>query len=125
MSELMHWHGTPSEFVEPPKCCTIHFERHLQKTVTDAVHDERRRIILDAISAVTSYANAAASVLPDADATLVKKVTSHAVGALRTVGCICPRIDITTFGGRQTTIPGRDHRCGIHDPRPSTKEHEG
>lgn len=122
MNDLMHWHGRPSELVEPAPCCVEAFDKQLARRVDLAAHDERRRIILDAVKAIMAYSDAATSVLAEPEAELVRTVTAKAIDAINKTGCICPSIETTTIGGPTKYTRGYDHRCGMHDPRPSTKE---
>lgn len=127
MSSLNHWHRTSPEessaIGAPPDCCRSHFEKVLEGTAreaerqhTETLRAERKRLILAAVSTVTDYGNAAASVLDDTQAQLVLKITEHAIRAVRRTACICPQLDVTSFGQVGKTVRGFDPHCGMHDP---------
>lgn len=120
--DLMHWHGRPSELRQPPECCAEAADKALSEQAeaasrkrADAVHAERRRVVLAALGEIERYANALASVLPGDQSVLATKILNHVVEAVRSVGCICPMVDITQLNDpypRQ--VPGGDARCGLH-----------
>jgi hypothetical protein len=115
MSELRHWHGTPSELKEPEACCKAAFDQFHDRTLDEAVHAERVRVINSALDVIENYGVGIASVLTGEAAGVAAKVTAHAIEAIGKSGCICPRIDTTTFGGLPSWALGRDARCGMHD----------
>ena len=122
MADLMHWHGRPSELSQPPACCAAAAAVALRRQAEtaerdreDAVHAERRRVVVGALAEIERYANALASVLPGDHAVLATKILKHVVDAVRSVGCICPMVDVTQLNDpypRQ--VPGGDARCGLH-----------
>lgn len=113
--DLTHWHGTPSALAEPADCCTTAFERVAAADLDAAVHAERRRIILEALSVVETYGANVATVLSGSEVELAVKLTSHAADAIRKTGCICPDVEVHSFGQGSQTIPGFDSRCGMHE----------
>ena len=125
MPDLIHWHhgGTlPDRQAEPPKCCARKFDavlagadRDHSRRLDGAVHAERVRVVTEALAAIETYADAAASVLTAEFASVVETAAAKCAEAIRKVGCICPRIEISTFGGSTRFVPGRDPRCGLHD----------
>jgi hypothetical protein len=127
MSDLLHWHKQgdhPSAYGQPTPCCADHFGTVLERAHDtwasnhrDDLHQERRRVVLQAVSAIRLYADAAMSVREGAEAALIDTVASKAIEAIKRTGCICPFIDVSTWGqGENTTlIRGRDGRCGMHD----------
>jgi hypothetical protein len=124
--DLAHWHKVddkPSAFVDPPPCCRRQAEQRLvenrqraNQERRDAVHAERRRVVKDALAATEQYAGALASVLVGDQAELATKVMSHVREAIRSVGCICPMLDVSTFGDPPGTrmTAGGDPDCGVH-----------
>lgn len=122
MTDYLHHHHlagkTGSEYTLPSSCCTEAVESLWRRRLDDAVHTERRRIILEAAAAVTAYCDAAASLLDLTRQDLVYTVKRHVLNAIKHTGCICPSIDVRTLGqATAQTIPGRDSRCGMHDTR--------
>lgn len=128
-TDLTHWHkigDQPSILVPPIDCCKAAadkalwaLEADLYRQREDAVRDERVRIVTEALEAIRAYSDAAQSVLDDPTARLmVDRATEKCAEAIRKVGCICPLIDVTSFGGERRTMPGYDSRCGMHDHTP-------
>ena len=122
MRDYLHWHRTgdePSVCVEPPPCCMKAVEDVWHRRVDTAVHDERRRIILEAVAAATTYAEAAASVLEGERAQLVTTAMTRMIKAVKRTGCICPLIDVHTLNeAGPRYIRGGDSRCGMHEVSP-------
>lgn len=112
MSDLRHWHGTPSQLVQPPDCCKAAAEKHER----DAVHEEARRIVIGGIGRIDAYETAIMTVVNDeASRELIQTVVRQCREALAAVGCICPRVDITRFGDSAPQwLPGRSELCGVH-----------
>lgn len=113
MTDLMHWHGRPSELRQPPECCAA----AAKKARDEAVHAERRRVVLSALKAIDAYWSAASSVL-DMDSPgpkLATAVVDQCRRAIQAAGCICPMVDVTQLNDpypRQ--VPGGDVNCGLH-----------
>lgn len=135
--DLTHWHKTsdedPSNLAPPLPCCTSKFLNVLSRNDSehhwrqeDAVRDERVRIVTEAINAIRAYSDAAQSVLDNPrDRLMVDRATEKCTEAIRKVGCICPVIDVTSFGGKRHTVPGYDSRCGMHDHPKAAPESSG
>lgn len=116
MSDL-HWHGVPSQLRQPDTCCVDALER----ANAEAVHAERRRVVLSALDSIEAYWSAIASVLPvdDPGPKLAKAVLEQCINAVRQAGCICPMLDVTQLNDRYPRqVPGGDARCGLHGVRP-------
>lgn len=129
MSHLLHWHkigDEPSVCVQPPACCRDKFATVLAAKLAeadrahdDAVHTERRRVILDAVAATTTYGEAVASVLDPERAELINTVIARILEAIKRTGCICPRVEVTTLGDvGPVYMRGGDNRCGMHEVSP-------
>lgn len=125
MSDYLHWHKVgdlPSACVLPPKCCADAIETVWQRRVDDVEHAERRRVILSAVAAATTYGEAAASVLDPERAELVGTVMARVLEAIKRSGCICPFVDVSSFanppGSPNATMRGYDGRCGMHGVGP-------
>lgn len=126
---LIHWHRVgdePSNCQLPPECCIHAFDavadavrEDTAREREDAVHAERRRVVSKSLTEVERYADALASVLAGEQAELATKVITHVVEAIRSVGCICPMLDISTLSEAPGSpkIPGGDPRCGVHGSR--------
>jgi hypothetical protein len=125
-NDLTHWHKVgdqPSILVPPLDCCKAaadkalwKLEADLHRQREDAVHDERVRIVTEALTAIAAYSDAAQSVLDDpVKRLMVDRATEKCAEAIRKVGCICPVVNISSFGGGLRTMPGYDSRCGMHD----------
>jgi hypothetical protein len=123
--ELMHWHKIdeePSDYLPMPSCCAqaaikaVEFKaKEALEAQDDAVHAERRRVVLETLERVERYWVAASSVLPADDATiLASKVVAACVEHIRKAGCICPMLDVSTYNEPGRTMPGFDPRCGVH-----------
>lgn len=85
-------------------------------TRTASVHEERVRIITAVLDAIELYAEQAGSLLTD-DQTrdMLALITVRLTDLVRKTGCICPRINVTTFDGKPSYLAGRHARCGMHD----------
>jgi hypothetical protein len=131
-----HWHKTDeraSELTEPPECCSQAAQRAVEAEVRQARHAgeealtaERRRLVTEALTGIESYATAAVSLLDDqAAAALVRKVAERCADVVRTVACICPRVDVSTLSEGPGTrfVPGWDPRCGAHAHRGVEGDH--
>jgi hypothetical protein len=133
---FLHRHDAPIEAavpardVLPPACCMAAFEverardaADAERRQDDAVHGERRRIVTESITAIRAYADAALSVLPDRAARdLLVTVADRAVIAVQKTGCICPDINVGTFGNPDRTMRGFEPLCGLHDRDDNPKE---
>ena len=122
MSEHIHWHRTgdePSQLLPLPRCCATVLQARVRDERRTAEHeaaDERRRLILNAVQRVEDH-RAAIKVLisVDADRDLADRVAAHCIELIRAAACICPDLDIHSFGEMEPrTIKGRDPRCGAH-----------
>lgn len=118
--DLRHWHrlgDEPSRYTDLPNCCRAQADDEHHRAVDTAVHAERVRVVNQSLDAIDTYRAAAASVLDPVSIELLEKITAACVKAIGKVGCICPRIEVTTFGGPPQFLPGLDHRCGLHNTK--------
>lgn len=125
MNDLIHWHRVgegPSAPSEPPECCTRHLREINDRRQDEAVHAERQRVILNALHVVETFGENVAVALTGREKELAELLTKHAAEAIRKTGCICPRIDTTTLGGKQSWTRGYDSRCGMHETRDVNRE---
>jgi hypothetical protein len=134
-TDLLHWHKTgdgPSSYGQPTPCCADHFGTVLEQAHeawardhSDDLDAERRRVVLQAVSSIRLYADAAMSVREGAEAALIDTVASKAIEAVKRTGCICHRIEISSFGGEPIrTLPDFDSRCGMHGIANQTDQHQ-
>lgn len=125
MTDLRHHHTVgdqPTVFAWPPSCCARTFTKAVDRLNAEhgrrldaAVRDERVRIVTEALAAIAAYGDAVRSVLDDDDWLLVGQAVEKCADAVRKTGCICPLVNVGTFGDPHRTMPGRDPRCGLHD----------
>jgi hypothetical protein len=125
VSDLLHWHGRPSELRQPPECCAEAAKKALSEQRDEAtrdrgqaVHAERRRVVLGALEAIDAYWRAASSVLDSTQpgVKLAAAVVEQCRQAIQRTGCICPMVDVSALneppGSR--LAPGGDVNCGLH-----------
>lgn len=92
-------------------------ELHKARAALDrAIHEERQRVVLDALDRFDQQVHWVRTVLFDPEQIrLVDSVINEARKAITLTGCICPLIDATQFGeAGPRYVTGRDHRCGVH-----------
>ncbi len=124
---MMHWHklgDAPSEYVNPPKCCAVEFERLLDRErdrlsaiAEDDVRAERHRIITDSVRALDAYRESVATVLTDPEQIeLVGRAVGYAVEVIRRAGCICEPVTVHAMGvAKPRRVAGFDPLCGAHE----------
>lgn len=117
MTEYQHWHQPGDVNTETPPCCVSAIEDAWRRRVDDAVHDERKRVILEAVAATEAYGEGARSVLDDDKAAFVGQVLIAVIVAIKRTGCICPMVDVSTFKEPPNSrfMRGGDGRCGMHE----------
>lgn len=123
MSDLQHWHGSPSEFAEPPDCCKGVIDRIADKVATrqrvaveDATYREAKRIITGGVERLNTYEDAILTVLEgEEQQKLIRTVVEQCRRAISAATCICPRVEITTYGDAEPKyLPGVSALCGEH-----------
>ena len=118
MSDLLHWHGVPSVFCEPPDCCRSALEGALSKQwdAADrqrdtALRDERRRIVAALSEGIDTWERIAGPLL-------IAPVASAAAELrhlLAKAGCTCPQVEATKFGDTKLSyLRGLDPHCAVH-----------
>lgn len=81
-----------------------------------AVHEERVRIVTAVLDAIDLYVEHAGSLLDDDQAkAMLCRIATRMSDVVRTTGCICPRINVTTYDSEPSYLAGRHARCGMHD----------
>lgn len=90
--------------------------REARAALPSAVHEERQRVVLDALERFDQQVHWVRTVLFDPEQIrLVDSVISEARKAITLTGCICPLIEVTPMGERGPRyVPGGDRRCGVH-----------
>lgn len=113
---LLHWHGQPSKYQEPPACCQSVALMAVDRAIEDATHSERRRVVTESLRELDSYRASVASVVEPDALKLIDRVLGAVTGIVRGVGCICPMVDVSALGEMPGSrmVPGGDPRCGVH-----------
>lgn len=125
--DLLHYHypedGSPGKHARPAECCAAAAAKAVEaaraegrRAAVDAVHTERRRVVLEAIAELGRYRDAVATMVDPAAMETVGKVVTACLDRIRRVGCICPMVDISTLGEARGSrmVAGGDPRCGVH-----------